>query len=97
MGNGGDNIGIYIPLFSQARGWQVALTVSVFLVLVLVWCAATYMLVSRPFVLNWMQKYGKYVVPLVLIGLGIFIIVDSDCFPWLVQVIKTRHWGEYKE
>jgi len=97
LGNGGDNIGIYVPLFAQADGLQVVVVVAVFLVLIFVWCLACYLLVSRPFVLKYFQKYGRYLIPFVLIGLGIYIIIESNAFPWLVQVIQRKKWGNYED
>eukprot|EP01116_Phalansterium_solitarium_P014523 TRINITY_DN32230_c0_g1_i1.p1 TRINITY_DN32230_c0_g1~~TRINITY_DN32230_c0_g1_i1.p1 ORF type:complete len:321 (+),score=-19.61 TRINITY_DN32230_c0_g1_i1:161-1123(+) len=95
LGNGGDNVGIYIPLFAQTAGWEIAVTVGIFLIMLFIWCFAAYLLVSRPFVLKFFEKYGRYIVPFILIGLGLYIIINSHCFPWLAQVIRNKQWGDY--
>jgi cadmium resistance protein CadD (predicted permease) len=39
--NGGDNIGVYVPVFASAGAVAVTVYVAVFLVLVAVWCGMT--------------------------------------------------------
>jgi cadmium resistance protein CadD (predicted permease) len=49
--NGGDNIGIYTPLFAQYNSaTQVITLIIFFLVMTGVWCAAAYYLVNHPFI-----------------------------------------------
>lgn len=75
--NGGDNIGIYVPLFARGSGLDLAVTIGVFFVLVAVWCAAAAVLARHPAIAALLDRYGHRLVPLVLIGLGIFILVES--------------------
>ncbi len=75
--NGGDNIGIYVPLFASAGFARAGVIVSVFFALVAVWCSVGYMLGSHPTVAEKIDRYGHTVVPFVLVGLGIYILVES--------------------
>lgn len=75
--NGGDNIGIYTPLFSSQSVLELVATVAVFLILVARWCVLGYRLAHYPAVDRAMLRYGHLVVPFVMIGLGIYIILES--------------------
>lgn len=75
--NGGDNIGIYIPLFASSDLSAVFITLITFGVLIGVWCVAGYYLGSHSAVKRTVDRYGHILVPFVLIGLGIYIIVSS--------------------
>ena len=75
--NGGDNIGIYVPLFAGAGLARAGVIVAVFFVLVAAWCYAGYRLGSHPTVVEKIDRYGHVVVPFVLVGLGVYILVES--------------------
>jgi cadmium resistance transport/sequestration family protein len=77
IANGSDNIGIYMPLFANTNFSSLLVIIAVFLVLVGVWCYATYKLTCQPAISNLLTRYGNSFVPFVLIGLGVFIILDS--------------------
>jgi cadmium resistance protein CadD (predicted permease) len=42
-----------------------------------VWCYAAYRFTQIPALAKLFTQYGSYFVPFVLIGLGIFILIDS--------------------
>ena len=73
--NGGDNLGVYIPLFTRQLSW-IPIYVAVFAVLTTLWCAAGYWLVNHP-VLGRIRRYGHVALPFVLIGLGLHILWDA--------------------
>jgi len=75
--NGGDNIGIYVPLFAASDFSRLTIIIAVFLLLLAVWCLAGYFLGGLPIVRKSIGRYGRIVVPVVLIGLGIKILLDS--------------------
>jgi cadmium resistance protein CadD (predicted permease) len=75
IANGGDNLGVYIPLFSRELAW-VPVYVIVFTVLTGLWCMLGYWLVHHPVIGARIRRYGHVVLPLVLIGLGVFILTD---------------------
>jgi cadmium resistance transport/sequestration family protein len=77
VANGSDNIGIYVPLFASSTVTSLIVIVSVFLILVGVWCAIAYGLTHVPTVATILTSQGSTFVPCVLIGLGIFIIKES--------------------
>ena len=50
----------------------------IFFTLVGVWCYLTYQLTRQPLLADFLSRYGNFFVPWVLIGLGSFIILDSQ-------------------
>lgn len=80
IANGGDNIGIYVPLFANSNLTTLGVTLLVFTVLIAVWCGIAYRLAQFPAIARVLTRYGHAIVPLVLIGLGIFILVESKTY-----------------
>lgn len=77
VANGSDNIGIYVPLFANAALDNLLVILGVFFSMVGVWCYAAYKLVSQPAIAEVLTRYGNNFVPFVLIGLGVFIVLQS--------------------
>ncbi len=88
VANGGDNIGIYVPLFASSNLPSLGVILSVFFLLVGVWCYVAYRLTSLPAVANVLTRYGRALVPFVLIGLGIFILLESGTYRLLLPQIQ---------
>jgi cadmium resistance transport/sequestration family protein len=83
IANGGDNIGIYVPLFANSSVTELIVILSVFLVLVAVWCAIAYYLARHPAIASILSRYGEALVPYVLIGLGLFILIENGSYKLL--------------
>ncbi|MEV4600266.1 cadmium resistance transporter [Amycolatopsis sp. NPDC049253] len=75
--NGGDNIGVYVPVFATAGPGGASGYAVVFLVLVAVWLAAGGHLATRPAVARALARWGHVVLPVVLIGIGLLILIDG--------------------
>jgi cadmium resistance protein CadD (predicted permease) len=76
--NGGDNIGVYVPLFSKYNTVsQITTLAAVFFAMTAVWCIAAYYFVNHPLVASRIRHTGNIILPFVLIGLGIYILTDS--------------------
>lgn len=73
--NGGDNIGVYVPVFTTSTPAEVAVYCAVFLVLVvpLVWAAR--FVATRPGIAEALEKWESVLFPVVLILLGIAILL----------------------
>lgn len=72
--NGGDNIGVYVPVFATAGPAGMVTYVVVFLILVAVWVAAGRFFATRPVIARALSRWGHVVLPIVLIGLGVLIL-----------------------
>jgi cadmium resistance transport/sequestration family protein len=77
LANGGDNIGIYIPLFANSTLMSLGIILGVFLIMVGLWCGMAYQLTRHPWAAKTLVHYGGQIFPFVLIGLGVFIFMDS--------------------
>lgn len=84
--NGGDNIGIYVPLFASSDGIRLIVLLSVFLVLVGVWCYVAHALAHHPSIAPILSRYAHYLVPFVLIGLGIYILIENGTYQLITQL-----------
>jgi cadmium resistance protein CadD (predicted permease) len=87
--NGGDNIGTYVPLFSQAKGAEIALYAVTYYILLGVWCFAALLVMRQKHVLRLTQKYMGWMIPFLFLGLGLYIIIKSSCYPWSIQRIDA--------
>jgi cadmium resistance transport/sequestration family protein len=77
VANGSDNIGIYVPLFANSSWQSLATIIGVFFLLVGTWCYTAYKLTHQRAIADLLSHYGNNFVPFVLIGLGVFIVLES--------------------
>lgn len=80
LANGGDNLGVYIPLFAASPD-AIGIYVAVFAVMTAVWCALGYLVVNNPLIGAHVRRYGHVLLPVVLVALGIYIL--SGALPLL--------------
>jgi cadmium resistance transport/sequestration family protein len=78
VANGSDNIGIYMPLFASSSFESLVGILGIFFVLVGVWCYAAYKLTHQRAIAHLLSRHGSTFVPFVLIGLGVFIVLESQ-------------------
>jgi len=78
--NGGDNIGVYVPVFVTAGIGGIGVYVVVFLVMVAVWIAAGRFFATRPAIATALGRWGHILLPVVLIGIGLLILVEGGAF-----------------
>jgi cadmium resistance protein CadD (predicted permease) len=83
VANGGDNIGIYTPLFAIRPAADIATFAIVFVAMTAAWLFAAYRLTVHPRLGAPIRRYGPRVVPFVLIGLGIMILAEAGTFALL--------------
>jgi cadmium resistance protein CadD (predicted permease) len=78
ISNGGDNIGVYVPLFSKySTAGQITMVTAIFITMTAVWCIIAYYLVNHPLLASRVRRIGNIIMPFALIGLGIYILIDS--------------------
>ncbi|MGI0033495.1 MAG: cadmium resistance transporter [Nitrososphaeraceae archaeon] len=78
IANGGDDIGVFTPLFAKYNTvGEVTTLVTIFMAMTLVWCILTYYFVNHPLLSTRIQRFGNLVTPFVLMGLGLYILVDA--------------------
>ena len=78
--NGGDNIGVYVPIFVTVGAVGIIAYSGVFLLLVAgLVLVARYVATRKP-IAAILERWEHVLFPLVLIGLGIFILVEGGAF-----------------
>jgi cadmium resistance protein CadD (predicted permease) len=77
LANGGDNIGVYVPVFANVGAGGLVVFAVVFLALVAVWCLAGRLLTAHPVIARALSRWGHVVLPVVLIGIGLLILVEG--------------------
>ncbi|MDQ0377876.1 cadmium resistance transporter [Amycolatopsis thermophila] len=78
--NGGDNIGVYVPVFAVASIGRMVGYVAVFLTGLALWCALSWFLASRPLIARALSRWGHIVLPVVLIAIGVVILLEGAAF-----------------
>jgi cadmium resistance transport/sequestration family protein len=73
LSNGADNVGVYVPFFVIDRAY-LWLILIVYAVLVAVWCFVGRWLGNHSLILSSVDRWGHWVVPLVFIALGIYVL-----------------------
>jgi cadmium resistance protein CadD (predicted permease) len=77
IANGGDNIGIYVPLFATLGRPQQLTMISVFFLMTALWCLIAKYFTKHPIIAKAIDKYGHVLTPFILIFLGIYILYQS--------------------
>ncbi|WP_101652784.1 cadmium resistance transporter [Brevibacterium ihuae] len=78
--NGGDNIGVYVPVFLSVGPAATVAYCIVFLVLVAVLVLLAKFVATRPPIAEVLERWEHILFPIVLIGLGIAILVGGGAF-----------------
>lgn len=83
--SGGEEIGVYTSVFATYREVsEIIIIVLVVMVLTGLWCAVAYHLINRPLIASSIKRTGTAALPFVLIGLGIYILVEAFLIPSLL-------------
>lgn len=77
LGNGADNIGVYIPLFTGFTDVEQTGAVIIFAAMTTLWLFLANSLAEFPRIKAVLETYKDIAIPVVFIALGLFIILDS--------------------
>jgi cadmium resistance transport/sequestration family protein len=77
VANGSDNLAVYTPLFAARGETQMVIMIVVLLLMVRVWCFIADWLAENPVTAGPLRRYGRVLMPLVLIGIGLTILIES--------------------
>ncbi|HLL02248.1 MAG TPA: cadmium resistance transporter [Myxococcaceae bacterium] len=89
IANGGDNIGVYVPMLATRSVNETLVLVAVFAVMTALWCFVAHFLVNHRSLGAPIRRYGHLVLPWVLIAIGIGILLESDAFSVFTQTQST--------
>ena len=74
LANGANNVGVYVPFFTVTRTY-LWVVLTVYFALVPVWCVAGKIVGNHRLALGVLERYGLWLVPLMFIGLGTYILL----------------------
>lgn len=77
---GADNLSLYTPLFTVQTMLERGITVVVFLVITGLWCGIAAWIVRHPVLGPQIRRWGRPLLPAVLIGLGVMVLAESGSF-----------------
>ena len=80
LGNGADNLGVYIPLFTGFSQWERICAMGIFAAMTALWIFLANVLASFPKVKTLTTKFSNILIPATWILLGIYILFDSGLF-----------------
>ncbi|MDZ8079684.1 MAG: cadmium resistance transporter [Nostoc sp. DcaGUA01] len=80
IANGGNNIGIYVPLFASSNLPSLGVILCACYLSVGAWCLLSYKLTRNPLMTPVLTRYGRKVFPFVLIWLGLSILIKSESY-----------------
>lgn len=77
VANGSDNLAVYTPLFAAGGVSSMLIIIAVLLLMVRVWCFIADWLAENPVTAGPLRRYGRLLMPFVLIGIGLSILIES--------------------
>jgi cadmium resistance protein CadD (predicted permease) len=80
IANGGNNLGIYIPLFASSSIQQLAIIIPICYLTVGCWLFLSYSLTHQPGIAFVLSRYARKTFPFVLMWLGFRILKDSEAY-----------------
>ena len=84
---GADNIGLFVPYFVSLNFSQLIVTLIVFIILIFVLIYTAQRLADIKDIGEIVEKFNRWIMAVVYIGLGIFIIIENDTIKTLFDFI----------
>jgi cadmium resistance protein CadD (predicted permease) len=78
IANGGDNIGVYTPVFATRSPAELGVMILVFGVMTVLWCLASHWLVNHRSVGNTVRRFGLLLLPYSLIAVGVWVLYEAE-------------------
>ncbi|MEH2172338.1 cadmium resistance transporter [Nostoc sp.] len=80
ISNGGNNLGIYIPLFASSSIQNLTVIVPICYFILCCWLFLSYHLTRLPGIALVLSRYASKIFPFVLMWLGFRILLDSESY-----------------
>ncbi len=77
IGGGSEEVAVFIPFLGSLATPDLVVALATLMLLVPVWCRVSQAVASIKRIQGWITRYQRIFVPVVFIGLGAFVIVDS--------------------
>ncbi|CAC7325740.1 CadD family cadmium resistance transporter [Staphylococcus aureus] len=84
---GADNIGLFVPYFVTLSVPNLLITLFVFLILIFFLVFTAQKLANIPGVGEIVEKFGRWIMAVIYIALGLFIIIENDTIQTILGFI----------
>ncbi|WP_348002279.1 CadD family cadmium resistance transporter [Streptococcus suis] len=84
---GADNIGVFVPYFTTLNLANLIVTLLTFLVMIYLLVFSAQKLAQVPSVGETLEKYSRWFIAVVYLGLGIYILIENNSFDMLRAVL----------
>ena len=83
---GADNIGVFVPYFTTLNLANMIVTLLTFLVMIYLLVFSAQKLAQVPSVEETLEKYSRWFIAVVYLGLGMYILIENNSFDMLRTV-----------
>lgn len=83
---GADNIGVFVPYFTTLNLANLIVTLLTFLVMIYLLVFSAQKLAQVPSVGETLEKYSRWFISVVYLGLGMYILIENNSFDMLWAV-----------
>ena len=83
---GADNIGVFVPYFTTLNLANLIVTLLTFLVMIYLLVFSAQKLAQVPAVGETLEKYSRWFIAVVYLGLGMYILIENNSFDMLRAV-----------
>ena len=84
---GADNIGVFVPYFTTLNLANMIMTLLTFLVMIYLLVFSAQKLAQVPSVGETLEKYSRWFIAVVYLGLGMYILIENNSFDMLWAVL----------
>ena len=84
---GADNIGVFVPYFTTLNLANLIVTLLTFLVMIYLLIFSAQKLAQVPSVGETLEKYSRWFIAIVYLGLGIYILIENNSFDILWTIL----------
>ena len=84
---GADNIGVFVPYFTTLNLANMIVTLLTFLVMIYLLVFSAQKLAQVPSVGEILEKYSRWFIAVVYLGLGMYILIENNSFDMLWAVL----------
>ncbi|EGD28533.1 CadD family cadmium resistance transporter [Streptococcus sanguinis] len=85
---GADNIGVFVPYFTTLNLANLIVTLLTFLVMIYLLVFSAQKLAQVPSIGETLEKYSRWFIAVVYLGLGIYILIENNSFNMLWTVLS---------
>ena len=85
---GADNIGVFVPYFTTLNLANLIVTLLTFLVMIYLLVFSAQKLAQVPSVGETLEKYSRWFIAVVYLGLGIYILIENNVFDMLWTLLS---------